>query len=797
MYESTTSLIPFLTAMICTLAVTAMTACAAAPDLPPDSAYVVVDDEGHLSVDGQRQRYWAVIGKLYANNPESTDLIIERFEDLGFNAARMWDGFVGDGKYEKGDGSPMDDADYFIAQAKKAGFRIWLAGMNRVGDARPDDVDIIDAPATAEAWSAAIRELSKEKDGKITEGRGLRPSIEKMWDPRMEALLIRDMTQIATHLNQHTGLRWCDDPVFAVWEISNEEWWMRKMVGGQWQKLPAYFRNGLIAKWQDYLREKYGSDEAVTKAWGKLLEGENLEDGTVLLLPMAGASGAAVSLNDSNPHAAAAVQALEQKYGRADFSDSRGADVLEFFMGLQLSHKQRVAAAIKALGKSTRLSPMIYDTGIGYEIQSQYLHQNADAVAHDAYVNGYGPTLESRMSQIEEGLPDQRRMLAELDAERLATTTGPWVSWLLKPPGIAQGVPWLEHNKVEGKPFLVYETQIQQPAKYRADFPLRLVALASIQDWDWVSWHYFGSGAEDDLAQNDRRWDRKMDITTGEHPQGYHFTYDEVQNSMMRAAGHIFRGRLVDPAPNPTTFIYGRKSLYDPDSMDYAGSYGTAGFDMLQTVYQYGARIRIDPTREDDDVIGPVVKFADRHTHNPYNPTDQITFDWKKGYLKLDAPGAVAWTGLMAKVGDTITFDHDVTLNDVTIENPKGMFSPVTEDEKYIAFALYAQDAKPLAQSERVSLSLVSTSFNTGFKLGSGEAPNAYKPPAGTQGGNMPVLVARVGGTVTAPALDGMAYTLFDWNMQPIGQGTVTDGTLRVPVDKPVFVVELTREQPQ
>ncbi|NJM17124.1 MAG: hypothetical protein HC896_18625 [Bacteroidales bacterium] len=29
------------------------------------------------------------------------------------------------------------------------------------------------------------------------------------------------MTAIATHRNHHTGLRWCDDPVFAVWELSN------------------------------------------------------------------------------------------------------------------------------------------------------------------------------------------------------------------------------------------------------------------------------------------------------------------------------------------------------------------------------------------------------------------------------------------------------------------------------------------------------------------------------------------------------------------------------------------------
>ncbi|MEX0652684.1 MAG: hypothetical protein WD534_05360 [Phycisphaeraceae bacterium] len=67
--------------------------------------------------------------------------------------------------------------------------------------------------------------------------------------------------------------------------------------------------------------------------------------------------------------------------------------------------------------------------------------------------------------------------------------------------------------------------------------------------------------------------------------------------------------------------------------MDYAGSYGSMGMDMFQTVYQHGVRIRIDPTREDDEVVGPVVRFEDRHTHNPYIPTEQTVFDWKAGYL--------------------------------------------------------------------------------------------------------------------------------------------------------------------
>ncbi len=776
----------------------------AADGLPPDSAYVQVDKDGHLSVNGQRHRYWSVIGKLYmgsginANDtPEQkvakvaqmkrgTDALIARFQVLGFNSVRLWDGFEEVTDYTPGDGSRADAVDYFVAQAKKAGFRIWVAGMNRTGDARPHNVEIVNEPATAAEWAEAIKAQCKTKGDEITDGWSLRGNLAKFWDPRLEALAIRDMSTIATHMNKHTGLRWCDDPVFAVWELSNEEWWMRKMVGGQWQKLPPFFKNSLIAKWNDFLRAKYGSEEELAKAWNGLLKGENLAQGTVLLLPMAGKSKSSLSINDSNAQAQAALESLDQEYSREDFAVARGEDVLEFFVGLQVSHKQREAAGIKPLGKSTRLSPMIYDTGIGYEIQSQWLHQNADAVSHDAYVNGTGPDLAKRMEDVAKQPNEHQRKRVTQEAERVSANVGKWVNWLLKPPGISQGVPWLEHNKVEGKPFLAYETQIQQPAKYRADYPLRLVALASIQDWDWICWHYFASG--DDMGDPDvaRPFDKRMDITVGSHPQGYHFTFDAVQNSMMRAAANIFTGELLKPAANPTIFIYGRKSLYDPQSMDYGGSYGAIGLDMLQTVYQYGSRIRIDPTIEEDKVIGPVVKFEDRNTHNPYTPTKEITFDWKKGYLMFDAPDVVAWTGLLANYGKEVKFDNGVTLSDVSIRNDEGMFEPMGDDEKYIAFALYSQDGQPLKKAKRVSLSLVSTSFNTGFAL----------KEKGVTGGGMPVLTARVAATVHAPALNGMSYTLRDWHMQPLGTGKVVNGMLKVPNDLPlpVFVIELTRE---
>ncbi len=773
--------------------------------LPPDSMYVQVVD-GQLHVEGKRVRFWGTNGHTFALanvTPDDTpaeaerkaDLmrrsnlaILDRLEALGFNSVRVWVGFSDDGgPYQKGDGSRADSIDFFLHEAAKRGFKVWYAGFNELPHVSPSEVDIIDQPEDAAAWAAAVREAcTYDDDGTLKEGWRLRNNVARIWDPRLEAIGLACMTRSANHFNQYNGLRWADDPIFGVWELSNEEWWMRKMVGGKWQQLPAFFRDQLIAHWQSFLSGKYGGDDRLREAWDGLLEGESLETGTVLLAPMARPTQGAVSIGDANPYAREALSVLEQEYSRDDFSPTRASDVLEFFLGLQLAHKRRSEAAIKPLGKSTRLSPMIYDTGIGYEVQSQYLHQQADAVAHDAYVNGFGPPFEKMIEKVDDAFNDFEAERLTLGAERISANDGPWVNWLRKPPGISQGVPWLEHNRVEGMPYLCYETNIMQPAKYRADFPLRVLALASIQDWDWVCWHYFGDRSLNGLADDPTRFqDQIMDVTVGGWPQGYHYTYDEVLSSMIRAAGYQFRNYAFPPAPTPTRFIYGRKTLYDPASMDYGHSYGRTGLDMLQTTYQHGVRIEIDPSREDDAVEGPVVSYVDRSAHNPYTPTPEIRFDWKKGYLSLDSPSAVAFTGSLVEFGGRFTFSQGVELSGVSLHSPADSPFPPDPKQQYIAFSLYSQDGLPLSKCARASLSLVSTSFNTGLTL-------RENGPARDRG-RLPIQSTRVSATIVSPALRGMRYTLYDWSMQKIGEGHVQGDRFELPADS-VFVVTFERD---
>ena len=774
------------------------------PASVPVTDYVVADADGHLSKGGQRMRFWGAIGGLPSSRPDfkpddtaeqrtakvheayrHNEALVQRLIDLGFNLNRTWRGGTQD--YVKGDGSHADIVDHFYATMKQRGLYLWHAGINNFGKINAADAGIVDDPATAAAWAEAVSAWNK--DGVDVW------NIVRKWDPRFEAMSIKRRAALATHLNRHTGLRYVDDPVFAAWELSNEEWWISKMVNGAFRGTPAFFQQQLQNRWTAFLVARYKDEAALAKRWGKLLPGESLAGGSVQILPLAKPQDLSTLAIDETARKALAETAAankDQKYQREDFARERGEDVLAFFTDLHVSSKRREAEAFKTLGRSAKACVLAWDTGIGYEIQAQWLQQNSDVSVHDAYVNGWGDVREKPAAFKDE----QARWMWESENEAVTANVGPWNSWLLKPPGIAQGVPWLEHNKVPGKPYLAYETQIQQPAKYRADFPFRLATLAAIQDWDGVCWHYFAppSGVADP-----KRWIEPMDNTVGSHPQGYHFTFDEVQTAAMRAAAIIWRSGLLEPAAKPTTFIYGRKALQDPDSMDYGRSYGLRGLDMLQTVYQYGARVLIDPKREDSEVRGPVVKIEDRFSHNPYTPTKQITIDWKLGNIVFDAPGAAAFTGFLPKVGGTKVFANGVTLSEVAVSNPAGIYDPVTDG--YIAFALHSEDGKPLATCQSAALVLVSTSFNSGFSLAKKDfekANDTANPLYATAGdgrknGGLPVLVARVAGTVTAKAIDGMNYTMYDWTMQSIGEGKVAGGKLSVPSDKPVFVIRLKR----
>jgi len=753
-----------------------------------DSDYVRVSADGHLELGGKRVRYWGFIGwplprpvdpklsgesraKALSKARADIDLMVNRIHDLGFNLVRNWyatESYT----YTIGDGSQDDLVAYYFWRLEQKGIRLWQSALNSMGSFSPADARVLDDPATEAAWREAVAEIVRKNKGRPLDIRSDFGAMLRAIDPRMRILAQERMRKQAQWPNHYKkGLRLCDDPQVAVWELSNEEFLYRPLFGGRWQELPSFFRNELLARWNGFLRKKYGDQARLLEAWRFLLPGEDLQAGTVMLAPLAGPVSAELAVNDSNPAIVESLRTTRQKYTRDDFVRRRGEDAVQFFTELIIEYKQDDHDRLKTWGRSCRLSPLVWDSGNAYQIQSSWMHQHADAVSTCAYIKGMAHD------------PTYKRW--------------PFHSGLEAPPRICWDVPWFEQSSIRGKPHFVYETQIDNRTKYRAEFPFRIAAIGAIQDWDIVNWHIYGHGAD---SSKENPFDGMLHIWHDYLGYGN----DEVQCSAMKACAEVFKNGLLKPAPRPTVFVFGRKSLYDPASMEYGRSYGDLGRRFIPTCYRYGARVWIDPAREDDLVDGPSYRQG-VYEPCPVKPTDEIEFDWHKGHLKFDSPGAIGYVGFHGAHGGPVVFSGGAAFRDIEVRNPEGMPFPVTPEEGYVAILLASADGAPLARAKKAVLSAVSTSFNTGYGLdvtktsqGMHQAGPKNTPAEEFWGawpipGKAPVLVARVGVTVEARGIDGMAYTLLDWHMRPLERGTVRGGAIRIPAEKPVFIVELER----
>jgi hypothetical protein len=106
----------------------------------------------------------------------------------------------------------------------------------------------------------------------------------QFFNEKAAALHQQRLVNFFTHMNPHTGKRWCDDPTLAMIEILNE-------ASMFWGEVNEPLRVQVEEKYSAWLRAKYGDNEGLKKAWAAggtsgLEEGEGLEAGQkIALLP--------------------------------------------------------------------------------------------------------------------------------------------------------------------------------------------------------------------------------------------------------------------------------------------------------------------------------------------------------------------------------------------------------------------------------------------------------------------------------------------------------------------------------
>ena len=228
----------------------------------PINGFVSTNSDGNFVYRGKPIRFWGVNNTSGACFPEK-DLaagIATRMRKMGFNIVRFhhmdnpWSGQEAT-LFDRSTNNTrtlyepnVDKLHNFLFHLKENGIfaniNLRVSRSFRTGDGIADASDF---------WGG----------GKVID----------MFDPQLINLQKEYATQLLTAVNPYTGLSMAEDPVVAMVEISNEN-----TLYGRWKnsQLTTQDDDGILLErhddmlndiWIDFLRDKYGTQNALASAW--------------------------------------------------------------------------------------------------------------------------------------------------------------------------------------------------------------------------------------------------------------------------------------------------------------------------------------------------------------------------------------------------------------------------------------------------------------------------------------------------------------------------------------------------
>jgi hypothetical protein len=380
---------------------------------------------------------------------------------------------------------------------KKIYVAITLNVCSHIG---PDDVSILKTtPEDEKAWVEAINKLNAA--GPDLQLYKSLPVIDE------RALLLRKewTTNILSLKNPKTGVKLTEDPQLAFLNTVNENaCWGTFFRNAFFKNLPPYFMNKFLAKWNQYLLKKYGTDAKLTAAWtqaGKkgLLPGESLVNCTIQALPI-----------DAN-----ACDEKEKKEKNSElFSDARRKDFVRFTFELDAAHQRVMRDLYRSLGWTR---PCVYsDTAMGTGPETGPMWMKSDL-----------------MPYVEEHPYDESTYdIVRSETMRICTYCG---ANFLDANGADRPI-WGSEFR-EGMGTLSWT---------RIPMPMYAAVYHSLQGRDGLTWHC---------------WDMvRSRILTEPMPifefSGWHCNWDYPWQFSYRAAGRLFRSCEITELPQGSPALY-------------------------------------------------------------------------------------------------------------------------------------------------------------------------------------------------------------------------------------------------
>ena len=544
--------------------------------------------------DGAEARFWG--GNLFAeaNFPthKQAEALAERIAQTGANLVRMhhldvvapWTDFIVRRNLFGGqspettrvlDKEMLDRFDYLVSCFKKRGIYIFLSHLSSRKVMPADGI-----PQPADSLDDIYAGLK----------------IEGEFDEFLIQLQQDYLKKLLTHKNPYTRQPLAGDPVLALTEIINEDSLLFLGAGPNFSTNSDYYKRMLQGRFNDWLAKKYGTREALAKAW-QPTDGKG--------------SGLGKDESFEKKNVAFSYQFAYDSRTRYNpaFSRQRNLDMYAFLYDTQVAYYDRMYGFLRALGVKCPIA------GSNHWISDVAdLHSNAglDYVdRHEYYAHPHGTYNYIQGQSISPATP-------MVKSDTLGTIGG------------------LANRRVLGRPYTVSEWNNCLPNPYRAEGPVVMAAYACLQDWHPIQYAYLAFIDYDPQVIN-----------------SFMVLYDPAHMNVLPASALMFHRRDVKEAATGYYDRIAAGELMDPafapkrnSRLALLGKYGLVFPDIAE------ARFPSNP-----DLLK---QASDKTKQVYDSVTGEIRWDLNQGLLRIDSPrtqGVVGFTQGQPVATSDVTFE--------------------------------------------------------------------------------------------------------------------------------------------
>ncbi len=571
------------------------------------------------------------------------------YSKYGVNSVRLhkyadgsgWSGIQSKESFAQFDPEGLDRMDHQIAALKKRGIYVKLSahfGSQKLG---PAD----------KRWVPYLEEFGSFSDRtqRITT-----PHSAVHYSPELQHLQILQMTNLLGHTNPYTGMTYAEDPAVAFLEIINEQSILFYSSMGPLKASPT-LRENVAKRFCDWLREKYGSQQGLEKAWG----GEKAFD--CFADEGFPAVGEQLDKNNILPLGNPWYFDPDQIHGSQAYRAQRLLDTMRFLYELQNEFYGRYVKAVREAGYEGELVSSNWQAGRSY---SHFYNLHSDALV---------------------GTVDRHNYFGGGSGSRINNAT------MLSVPGsgtLSSGM-----QQVADRPFMLSEWIHVTPNEWGVEGPAVIGAYGmGLQGWD-VSYMFQNrdTGRFSERVGRDR-WDVTAPQVLGLFPA--------VARQVLR--GDVEEAELLAPTcVHMPSLAEGKLGLNDRVAQQYDVKTFTSDQVPAAALAVVRTAVKFTDKYQDTPTFDPETYLRDGFYTSA---TDQLR--WKPGKSKLDGYFTMNTDATKAVVG--FAEGETCDLDNVTIRT----------DSRYAAVYVTAREPdRALADSQGILVVALARARNTGMKV--------------------------------------------------------------------------------